>query len=58
MALYFTVSLVLSYLMGGASALVPPDTSLDTIPISYFGGVNCKERSQESIEMLAKMRLL
>ena len=58
MALYFTVSLVLSYLMGGASALVPPDTSVNTIPISYFGGVNCKERSQENIEMLAKMRLI
>ena len=40
------------------SAIVPPDTSLDTIPISYFGGVNCKERSQENIEMLAKMRLI
>ena len=57
MAPYFTVSLVLSYLMGRASALVSPDTSLDTIPISYFGGVNCKG-SQENIEILAKMRLI
>lgn len=43
---------------GGASAITPPDTSLDTIPVGYFGGVNCKERSQENIEMLAKMRVI
>jgi len=39
-------------------SLTSPDTSLDKIPISYFGGVNCKERSQDNIEMLAKMRLI
>ena len=43
---------------GGAAAITPPDTSLDTLPVGYFGGVNCKERSQENIEMLAKMRII
>ena len=41
--------------VGGAGAITPPDLSLDTIPIGYFGGVNCTQRSQENIEMLAKM---
>ena len=44
--------------LGDAAAITPPDTSLETIPVSYFGGVNCKERTQENIEMLAKMRLI
>ena len=42
----------------GANAVTPPDMSLDTIPVAYFGGVNCKERSQENIKMLAKMRII
>ena len=42
----------------GAVSITPPDTSLDTLPVGYFGGVNCKERSQENIEMLAKMRVI
>ena len=51
--------LVASGLMAGVvTDLTPPDTSLEKIPISYFGGVNCKERSQKNIEMLAKMRLI
>ena len=44
--------------LGGASAITPPDTSLDTLPVGYFGRVNCKERSQENIDMLAKMRVI
>lgn len=49
---------LVTFAFSGADAITPPDTSLDTIPVSYFGGVNCKERSQENIEMLAKMRLI
>ena len=44
--------------VGGADAITAPDLSLDTIPIGYFGGVNCKQRSQQNIEMLAKMRVI
>ena len=47
------------YVLGGvAAAITPPDTSLETLPVGYFGGVNCKERSQDNIEMLAKMRVI
>ena len=49
---------VFACLLGEASAITPPDTSLDTLPVGYFGGVNCKERSQENIDMLAKMRVI
>ena len=49
---------VLACLLGDTSAITPPDTSLDTLPVGYFGGVNCKERSQENIDMLAKMRVI
>ena len=41
-----------------SAAIMPPDTSLDTIPVGYFGGVNCKLRSEENIAMLAKMRVI
>ena len=44
--------------LDGSAAITPPDTSLDTIPVGYFGGVNCKERSQGNIDMLAKMRVI
>ena len=52
------VCAVLCMLVGGGVAIMPPDTSMETIPVGYFGGVNCKLRSQENIEMLAKMRLI
>jgi len=39
----------------GVGAITAPDTSLDTIPVGYFGGVNCTQRAQENIKMLAKM---
>lgn len=42
----------------GVGAITAPDTSLDTIPVGYFGGVNCTQRAQENIEMLAKMRVI
>ena len=40
-------------MLGEAAAI----TSVDTLPVGYFGGVNCKQRSQENIEMMAKMRV-
>ncbi|MCG8622816.1 MAG: hypothetical protein MJE68_12580, partial [Proteobacteria bacterium] len=49
---------MLACFLGGASAITPPDTSLNTLPVGYFGGVNCKERSQENINMLAKLRVI
>lgn len=55
----FTVAAVLFHLLLAlATAITPPDTSLETLPVGYFGGVNCKQRSQESIQMLAKMRVI
>jgi len=36
-------------------ALTPPNTSLDTLPVVYFGGVNAS-RPQNNLEMLSKMR--
>ena len=41
-----------------ALSITTPDTSLDTIPVGYFGGMNCKERAQANIEILAKMRVV
>ena len=52
------IGVQLIVICGVVHAITAPDTSLDTIPIGYFGGVNCKERSQENIEMLAKMRII
>ena len=54
----FMLVVVAVILVGEAVAITPPDTSLDTLPVGYFGGVNCKTRSQESIQMLAKMRVI
>ena len=50
--------IIFMLVLGEAAAITPPDTSLDTLPVGYFGGVNCKQRSQENIEMLAKMRVI
>ena len=53
------VQLLMCIVLGvAASAITPPDTSLDTLPVGYFGGVNCKQRSEENIQMLAKMRVI
>lgn len=41
---------ILELVVRGGFAITPPDTSLDTIPVGYFGGVNCKHRAQENIE--------
>lgn len=40
-----------------AFALTPPNTSLATIPVGYFGGVNVT-RPKENLEMLSKMRIV
>lgn len=37
--------------------IVPPNTSLATVPVAYFGG-NAAYRGDANIEMLAKMRLV
>lgn len=52
------LAVLMVFLVGEAVAITPADTSLDTLPVGYFGGVNCKTRSQESIAMLAKMRVI
>ena len=52
------VCTIISVMLGGSAAITPPDTSLDTIPVGYFGGVNCKQRSEDNIQMLAKMRVI
>lgn len=56
-AIIVVVHIILCVLGDGA-AITPPETSLDTLPVGYFGGVNCNERSQENIKMLAKMRAI
>ena len=35
---------ILTLMLSEAAAITPPDTSLDTLPVGYFGGVNCKQR--------------
>lgn len=40
-----------------STALTPPDTSLATIPVVYFGGVNAS-RPKKNLEMLSKMRVV
>lgn len=57
-AFVLAVVTVVCMMVGKAVAITPADTSLDTLPVGYFGGVNCKQRSQGNIEMLAKMRVI
>ena len=40
-----------------AASITPPNTSLATIPVAYFGGTT-KPRPQANLEMLSKMRLV
>jgi hypothetical protein len=40
-----------------ATRIVPPNTSLATIPVAYFGGTT-KLRPHANVEMLAKMRIV
>ena len=39
------------------SAITPPNGSLTTVPVGYFGG-NYAHRGEKNIEMLAKMRIV
>eukprot|EP00117_Sycon_ciliatum_P045242 scpid73696/ scgid32539/ len=43
---------------GSSEGLTKPNTSLETIPLGYFGGVSGHPRAQASYDMLAKMRIV
>lgn len=49
--------LALATLAGAAISITAPNTSLATVPVSYFGG-NAMHRGDANIEMLAKMRMV
>merc|ERR1719272_1809899 len=61
MLLLLLIATVATPAAGGSRlGLVAPDTSMDTIPVAYFGGKGGKSgpRSGKNIAMLAKMRLV
>lgn len=44
-------------ILATAAGITPPDLTLDTIPIGYFGG-NAGHRGNESIAWLAKCKII
>ena len=49
------MSSILVLALLSCEGIVPPDTSLDTVPVAYFGG-NYARRDDANIAMVAKMR--
>lgn len=49
------MTLLLVLLVGHAVAMVPPDVSLEHLPVGYFGGSATVPRSAGDIATLAKM---
>ena len=48
---------VMAPALPAAAAITPPNTSLATIPVAYFGGTTAS-RPAANLEMLSKMRLV